>query len=208
MDDHGIAQPPQTISIPLIKRAAWHAYATFNSVHKDYYTTSMNWPKKLLVCAVYPMLLFLCSIGTASVLNRIAGGPPGTVQVDSQGWAAGTFLMGWILLYGLWYVFVVFGFWIAFLPPRSWLGWLAYLLAATAAGLLASYLFQPLHPWDTELESHAIASPPPGPTMVYSILLSCITSLLSATLCYLAMRRWLHHPPPNQTLHADSPRGL
>jgi hypothetical protein len=158
----------------------------------------MHWHKKLLVCSVYPVLLLFFSVVSASLINHIIGGPPGTVRLDDPfllRCAAGAFFMCWILLYKLWYVFLLFGVWVAFFPPRGWFSWIAILLAAVAVGLLASHVFQPFHPWETELENHDLVSPPPGPTAIYANLLSCVTALLSITVCCLAIKRWFNHPP-------------
>lgn len=154
----------------------------------------MNWPKKLLACAVYSGLLLVCSTAVSTLLNAIVGGPPGNIRTNMsflEHWGRSAFLVGWVLL-ELWYVFLFFGCWVAFFPPRRQWAWLAFSLAAVAAGLLASRDFQQLGTWDYELVDHNIVSPVPESAAIYSNVLACVTAVFSTTLCCLAVRPWFH----------------
>ena len=152
------------------------------------FTTRMNKHNKILMGFIYCVLLLFCSTISGSLLACVVGG-------NLRLWPMAAFFLGLFIIGALGYLLVFFGWWVAFFPPRRLLSWFAFLLAAVAAGLLASYLFQVASP--LEFDHDADPTPPPVVEMVsLTTCVSCITAVFSTITCYLLIRRFFSNRPP------------
>ena len=152
----------------------------------------MHWSTRVLAGGVYSVLLLFCSVAGGSFLACLCGGMLGM-------WPMAAFFLFWFVLFGCWHVLLFFGAWVAAFPPRRWLSWLLFLLAAVAAGLLASQSFQQVRPWDFEHDE--VPLPPPPVEMVsLTSLVSCTTAVVGTAACLLLVRRWFPYLPSNHVL--------
>ena len=158
----------------------------------------MHWPTKILAGGVYFALLLFCAVAGGSLLACLCGGMLGM-------WPMAAFFLFWFVLFWCWYVLLFFSVWVAVFPPRG-LSWLAFSLTAAAAGLLASHSFQQVRPWDFEHDEVPLP-PPPVEMASLTTCVSCATALFSTALCFLLVRRWFLHPPPNHALQRTEAGG-
>ena len=144
---------------------------------------NLNFGRRLPECFGASLLIVMTAVGAGSLLACVLGGQTRAIPLAA-------IPLGLFLIFDLWWIILGFSIWVTWFLPRKISGWLFILVIAGVSGIIASWRFQVVRPWDFYHEADG-SMPGWEPVHMASLTtaVSCITAAISVMITSLVFTR-------------------